>query len=199
MLLELSREEVLAVYAQGPEAVVALVATLVARVNALEARVAALEAAQAKDSHNSGMPPSTDVTRAGRAPKSLRGRSGKRPGGQPGHPGRTLVLRAAPDVVHDHAPGACHACGAAFAADAPCTPVRGERRQVFECRRSASCARSTASPSARARGAAPSAVARTRPRRGAPRSMGPACWRWASISQRSSCCRCSAQPTSSPP
>ncbi len=132
MPLEMSREEVLAVYAQGPDAVAALVATLVARVNALEARVAALEGAQAKDSHNSGKPPSSDVTRAGRAPKSLRGKSGKAPGGQPGHPGRTLALRAAPDAVLTHVPAACHACGLAFAAGAPTPPVAGERRQVFE-------------------------------------------------------------------
>ena len=132
MSLRMSREEILAVYAQGPDAVVALVEGLLARIDALEARVAALEAAQAKDSHNSGKPPSSDVTRTGRVPKSLRGKSGKPPGGQPGHRGRTLALRATPDVVRDHAPAACGVCGAAYAPDAPGTPVAGERRQVFE-------------------------------------------------------------------
>jgi len=130
--LVMTREDVLAVYAQGPEAVVALVLALVDRTNALEARVAALEAVQAKDSHNSGKPPSTDVTRGGRAPKSLRGHSGKAPGGQPGHPGRTLALRATPDAVHAHGPSACGRCGAAFAAGGPASWVPGERRQVFE-------------------------------------------------------------------
>jgi len=130
--LVMTREDVLAVYAQGPDAVVTVVLALVGQVNALEARVAALEAARAQDSHNSGKPPSTDVTRAGRAPKSLRGTSGKAPGGQPGHPGTTLALRAAPDVVHAHAPEACGRCGAAFEAAAPCALVPGERRQVFE-------------------------------------------------------------------
>lgn len=138
MPLVMTREDVLAVYAQGPEAVVALVLTLIKRVNALEGletRVATLEAARAKDSHNSGKPPSSDVSRAGRAPKSLRGTpgtSGKRPGGQPGHPGTTLALRAVPDVVTTHAPTACAGCGHAFATDTPGAPVAGERRQVFE-------------------------------------------------------------------
>jgi len=130
--LVMTREDVLAVYAQGPAAVVTLVLALVEQVSALEARVATLEAERAKDSHNSGKPPSTDASRAGRAPKSLRGRSGKSPGGQPGHPGRTLALRAAPDVVLTHAPAACRACGLAFAASTPTWWVPGARRQVFE-------------------------------------------------------------------
>jgi transposase len=130
--LRIAREEILAVYARGPEAVVALVETLVARINALEARVTALEAAQAKDSHNSSKPPSTDLTRTGRAPKSLRRKSGKPPGGQPGHPGRTLALRAVPDVIQVHAPDTCAACGMPFAETTPHTPVRGERRQLVE-------------------------------------------------------------------
>src|SRR5687768_15182757 len=79
----ITREEILAVYARGPEAVVALVTALCAR----------LARATATDSHNSGKPPSTDVTRRGRAPKSLRCRTGRRPGGQPGHRGATLAPR----------------------------------------------------------------------------------------------------------
>jgi hypothetical protein len=81
----MTREEILAVYAQGPEAVVTLVTMLLERLAHLEARVATLEAQLAKDSHNSGKPPSSDVTRDPvRRPRSLRGQSGKRPGGQPG-------------------------------------------------------------------------------------------------------------------
>lgn len=132
MALAMTREDILAVYAQGPEAVVALVTTLLARLSALEADMAGLKAAHAKDSHNSGKPPSSDATRAGRAPKSLRGHSGKRPGGQPGHPGTTLALRATPDRTAPHAPAACAGCGHVFAPDAPRRPVPGERRQVFE-------------------------------------------------------------------
>ena len=50
----LTREEILDVYAEGPEAVVALVTALCAR----------LGRATATDSHDSGRPPSTDRTRS---------------------------------------------------------------------------------------------------------------------------------------
>lgn len=125
----LTREAVVEAMAEGPDAVLALFARVLAP---LVMRLDALEAARAKDSHNSSQPPSRDGTRAGRAPKSLRGRSGKAPGGQPGHPGRTLAVRATPDHVHVHAPATCVTCGAAFAGDAPQALVAGERRQVFE-------------------------------------------------------------------
>ena len=125
----LTREAVVAAMADGPDAVLALVAGVLAPILA---RLAALEAERAKDSRNSGKPPSSDLTRAGRAPKSLRGRSGKRPGGQPGHPGRTLALRAAPDAVLTHTPAACGRCGGAFGDEVPARAVAAERRQVFE-------------------------------------------------------------------
>src|SRR5690349_15012454 len=98
-LTRLTREENLAVYAQGPEAVVSLVAALCAH----------LRRATTTDSHNSGRPPSTDRTRArrGHAPKSLRRPSWRRPGGQPGHRGATLAPRVTPDAVVLHAPDAC--------------------------------------------------------------------------------------------
>ncbi|SRR6266849_4443514 len=46
----------------------------------LHERVRALEGQQAKDSHNSSLPPSSD--RFVRPPKSLRKKSGKKPGGR---------------------------------------------------------------------------------------------------------------------
>jgi transposase len=129
-VLGLTRETVEAAMAQGPDAVLALFATALTPVLA---RLAALEAERAKDSHNSSKPPSSDGTHSGRAPKSLRGTSGKASGGQPGHAGTTLALRGTPDVVVPHAPTACAACQHPFAAsDPPAVPVVGERRQVFE-------------------------------------------------------------------
>lgn len=60
----------------------------------------ALEEQQAKDSHNSHLPPSSD--RFHRQPKSLRTKSGKKPGGQSEHPGSTLLLTQTPDLVLLH-------------------------------------------------------------------------------------------------
>jgi len=125
----MTREEILAVYAQGPEAVVTLVTMLLERLAHVEARLAAVEAQLAKDSHTSGKPPSSDPVRR---PRSLREQSGKRPGGQPGHEGTTLGLRATPDVVLTPAPAQCHACGTALPAAAVDAAAGVERRQVFD-------------------------------------------------------------------
>src|SRR5258708_12723330 len=59
-------------------------------------RVQELEARLAKDSHNSSKPPSSDGL--ARKTKSLRRRSGKKPGGQLGHRGETLPLVATPPL-----------------------------------------------------------------------------------------------------
>src|SRR6266851_1140138 len=66
-------------------------------IEALQERINTLERQQAKDSHNSSLPPSSD--RFVRAPKSLRTKSGKKPGGQPGHRAPDLRKEQAPDKV----------------------------------------------------------------------------------------------------
>ena len=92
----------------------------------LQARVQELEARLAKDSHNSSKPPSSDGL--SRKTKSLRSKSGKKPGGQIGHHGQTLRLVAEPDVVVEHRPAVCAGCHALLDAAAPV--VLRERRQV---------------------------------------------------------------------
>ncbi|WP_308191030.1 DUF6444 domain-containing protein [Pseudonocardia terrae] len=81
------------------------------------------------NSTNSSRPPSSDSPFVKPAPKSLRRKSGRRPGGQPGHPGATLALVDSPDERTRHEPGPCTGCGADLA-DAP--EVGVERRQVFD-------------------------------------------------------------------
>jgi len=142
------REELLAIYHAGPAAVVGLVEALLARIEALEqanaaltaanatlsARVQAMEDRLALDSHNSSRPPSSDWGKP--APRSLRpapGTSGRRPGGQPGHPGTTLRLVDTPDRLAVHRPTSCAGCGAALAGAVGGTEwVGDERRQVVE-------------------------------------------------------------------
>ena len=62
-------------------------ATLRTQVGQLLQRVQELEARLAKDSHNSSKPPSSDPPFKKPPPRSLRTPSGKKPGGQKGHPG----------------------------------------------------------------------------------------------------------------
>src|SRR5579859_1216513 len=90
-------------------------------------RVHELEGRLAKDSHNSSKPPASDGLK--RKPKSLRQRSGKKPGGQLGHRGETLRLVAVPDAVVEHRPPTCAHCQAALDG---ATEVLRERRQVWE-------------------------------------------------------------------
>lgn len=100
------------------------------RVTQLEAHVQELEARLAKDSHNSGKPPSSDgLKRQLPRTRSLRRASRKRSGGQLGHPGETLALVAAPDVVEEHRPAVCAACQATLDERAEVVGVV-ERRQV---------------------------------------------------------------------
>jgi transposase len=98
-----------------------------ATIAALGARVQALEDRLATDSHNSSKPPSGDGS--AKKTRSLRGPSGRRPGGQAGHPGHRLALVEAPDAVEAHRPAACRACGGSLAGG---EVAAVERRQVFE-------------------------------------------------------------------
>jgi len=63
-----------------------------------------------KNSGNSSIPPSQDPYRKKKT-ESLREKSGKKRGGQPGHKGSTLEFSANPDVVETHIPEYCLNCG----------------------------------------------------------------------------------------
>jgi transposase len=78
------------------------------QVQTLLARVRDLEARLGKDSHNSSKPPSSDGL--GRKTRSLRRKSGKKPGGQLGHRGETLRLVMTPDVVIEQRSAVCGRC-----------------------------------------------------------------------------------------
>lgn len=109
----ISREEIRAVYAQGEEAVIALVEALVETVEKLEERVDKLEGKAKKNSRNSSKPPSGDGF--GKKTKSLRTPSERKPGGQPEHPGSTLAWSSEVDVVVEHPVEQCQGCGASIA------------------------------------------------------------------------------------
>ena len=95
----------------------------------LEARVKQLEAQLAQDSTNSSKPPSSDGLRKPPViPGSQRRPSGKKPGGQPGHPGATLAPVAHPDRVVPHRVTRC-TCGRDLSGQ---HPDEIETRQVFD-------------------------------------------------------------------
>jgi transposase len=91
-------------------------------------RIAELEARLGQTPRNSSRPPSSEGL-AKPAPRSLRKKSGRKPGGQDGHKGTTLAQVARPDREVRHEPGCCGRCGAGLAGR-PVTAV--ERRQVFD-------------------------------------------------------------------
>jgi transposase len=105
-----------------------LIEALSAELGAARVRIAELEARLGQSSRNSSKPPSSDGL-AKPAPKSLRKRGARKPGGQDGHPGSTLVPVALPDEVIAHEPGCCRGCGDDLGG-AP--EVGREHRQVFD-------------------------------------------------------------------
>ena len=148
-----TEEEVRTAARQGEDAVVALVVNLVSNwigvlqqqqeqlhqqletaqaqqetIQRLEERVQALEDQLAKNSRNSGKPPSSDGLKKPRK-RSLRKSSGKQSGGQPGHKGHTLEIRANPEHVQVHRLKRCQHCQTSLVT----VPAKGhERRQVFD-------------------------------------------------------------------
>jgi len=119
--------------AAGGEAVTATLqaenALLRSEITALMARIAELERRLGLNSSNSGKPPSSDGLKKPARVSSLREPSGKKAGGQKGHPGKTLCRTATADVTIDHYPHACTTCGGALTAAMATDHIA---RQVFD-------------------------------------------------------------------
>jgi transposase len=98
------------------------------QVEALAAQVSELRARLGKNPRNSSMPPSGEGL-ARPAPRSLRGRSGRKPGRPKGQPGATLEMTGRPDEVVSHEPGRCAGCGSGLFGGPVTATVR---RQVID-------------------------------------------------------------------
>jgi transposase len=123
------RAEVLAVQAVAGE-LRAELATARGELARATERIAELEAQAGKNSRNSSRPPSSEgLDKPPPKPRSLRKKTGRKPGGQDGHQGRTLRQVAVPDHELPHEPGCCAGCRRSLAG----RPITGvERRQSFD-------------------------------------------------------------------
>ncbi len=111
-----------------------LVALLLQKIEALEAENAVLKEENAQlqarlglNSTNSHQPPSTDGLR--HKPAFAR-QTGKKSGGQPGHPGHTLTMSKHPDEVIVHHASHCPCCQQVFRLQDVVSIA--EKRQVFD-------------------------------------------------------------------
>lgn len=121
-LMSLTKPELIAIILKQQELIIRL-ENIVAR---QEQRIRQLEEMLHKDSHNSHIPPSQSFHIS---VKNLREKTGKQPGGQKGHPGKTLPMVSQPDRTIAYQVTRCEQCGK----DLSGSPTEGcERRQVFD-------------------------------------------------------------------
>jgi transposase len=124
----LTRDELVVLVQANPLLLVDMFLALQERLAVLEQRVKELELQLKQNSGNSNKPPSSDGL-AKPKPKNLRARTGRKPGGQPGHPGHTLKQVDHPGQIIPLIATACP-CGAGDLAHQRVLDY--ERRQVFE-------------------------------------------------------------------
>jgi transposase len=122
-----SEAEVRAAFREGEEGLVQLFFETLGK---LAERIQNLEDQLAKNSRNSGKPPSSDgYDQPAPRPKSLRKRSRRKSGGQRGHPGETLKAVEKPDFIKVHRVHACQHCGQSLQRR---KAIGHEKRQVFD-------------------------------------------------------------------
>lgn len=113
-------------YDKGKDAVVEL---FYGTISKLVDRIQKIEDQLAKNSQNSGKPPSSDNPFDKPAPKSQRKRHGRKTGGQPGHEGHTLKAVLHPDYEVIHRVQSCQHCQRSLET----VPVtESDHRQVFD-------------------------------------------------------------------
>ena len=107
----------------------AVIAAKDAQIAALTARIE--ELTHKKNSGNSSKPPSSERLNKPR-PKSLRTKSGKRAGGQPGHKGSGMKIDREPDEVIEHRPAQCEGCSHAGLCKLQSCETRYEYEAIVE-------------------------------------------------------------------
>jgi len=117
-------------WAQTPESVQGLVVGLLSRLQALEAKAAHLREQVNRNSSNSSQPPSSDGPGVVTGKGAKKKRSGRKRGGQPGHPGkqRKLVPEEELKAAYDLKPATCRRCGESLSGE----DTQPYRHQVAE-------------------------------------------------------------------
>jgi len=124
---QLNREELEARVAEQ-DVVIARQGAVIAE---MKAQVAELQAKLDQNSRNSSRPSSSDgYSKPSPKKRSLRERSGRKPGGQEGHEGAHLERVEVPDRQIPHEPDFCEGCGRDLADGEEL--AGGESRQVFD-------------------------------------------------------------------
>jgi transposase len=124
---KVSREDLMRIYHDGGIGpIIDFALSLQDAFFTLQERVEKLEQKISKNSHNSSKPPSSDMNRE---LKSLRDKTGKTSGGQPGHQGNSLHQVANPDHIQEHTVHGRCSCGHDLAKG---KRIGWERRQVFD-------------------------------------------------------------------
>jgi len=123
----MERDDILALIQNDPEAIVTIIQRLEELVKQQQARIAELERRLNMNGQNSSRPPSTGGFKR---PQKERKKTGKRPGGQKGHEGRTIEWCETPDIIQTHRADVCEECGASLAL-VPASYV--QKRQVHDC------------------------------------------------------------------
>lgn len=130
----MSEGKIIEIYNKGISEVIDVIKTLSnqikeqnSQIESLTSRVKSLENQVSKNSNNSSKPPSTDGFK--KKTKSLRTKSGKKPGGQEGHEGSTLELSDNPDEIEIHGVDKCDICGESLQ---DVTPERYIIRQIVD-------------------------------------------------------------------
>ena len=101
------------------------------KVSEMDARIMKLEKQLGRDDSNSSVPPSASKHKPKTPNKnrSLREKTGNKPGGQVGHEGSNLKFSEHVDEVVDHFPGSCANCGIYLEG---VEPEKNVGRQVFD-------------------------------------------------------------------
>jgi len=114
---------------ETPPEVIEYITLLHGIIGSMDARIKELESRLNLNSRNSGKPPSSDGYARKNRQNSQDANNLKKPGGQPGHKGKTLHQSPNPDHIQPHKPEFCHFCRKSLE---NANTIKIEKRQVFD-------------------------------------------------------------------